>query len=130
MRTMLKSKIHRARVTDANVDYEGSIALDPALMEAADILPYEQVQVLDVDNGARLTTYAIEGQPGSGEVIINGAAAWLVQKDDTVIILAYEALNEEAARTAKPRLVYVNDRNGIVEAGPEEPRRHGDLLNV
>ena len=112
------------------MDYEGSIALDPALMEAADILPYEQVQVLDVDNGARLTTYAIEGQPGSGEVIINGAAAWLVQKDDTVIILAYEALNEEAARTAKPRLVYVNDRNGIVEAGPEEPRRHGDLLNV
>ena len=102
MRTMLKGKIHRATVTDANVDYEGSISLDPVLMEAADIMPYEQVQVLDVDNGARLETYAIEGEPGSGEVTINGAAARLVHKGDTVIILAYESVDDAAARRAKP----------------------------
>ena len=130
MRTILKSKIHRATVTDANVDYEGSITLDPVLMEAADILPYEQVHVLDVDNGVRLTTYAIQGEPGSGEVTINGAAARLVHKGDTVIILAYETLDEEAARGAKPHLVYVNERNEIVRLGHREVRRRGDPIRV
>ncbi len=83
MRTMLKSKIHRIRVTGADVTYEGSITLDPLLMEAADIIPYEQVHVLDVDNGSRLTTYAIEGDRASGQVVVNGAAARLISDGDT-----------------------------------------------
>lgn len=114
MRTMLKSKIHRATVCEANVDYEGSITLDPLLMEAADILPFEQVQVLDIANGARLTTYAIEGRRGSGDVTINGAAAHLVSPGDPVIILTYREMDEEAARCQRPRLVYVDEGNRIV----------------
>ena len=115
MRTMLKSKLHRATVTDANVDYEGSITLDPALMRAADIMPYEQVHVLDVDNGARLETYAIEGRPG--EVCINGAAARLVEKGHRVIILTYRTVESLRASEVKPRLVYLNERNEIVHTG-------------
>jgi aspartate 1-decarboxylase len=114
---MLKSKLHRATVTDANVEYEGSITLDPVLMEAADILPYEQVHVLDVDNGSRLETYAIEGRRGSGEVCINGAAARLVSKGDKVIILTYQAVPPEEAHTVSPRLVYVDEQNQIAHAG-------------
>jgi aspartate 1-decarboxylase len=110
---MLKSKIHRARVTDANIDYEGSITIDRKLMEAADILPYEQVHVLDVNNGARLTTYALEGE--QGEICLNGAAARIVTKGDTVIILAYRHVVEEEARNITPKLVYVDTRNNIVE---------------
>ena len=110
---MLKSKIHRATVTDADVDYEGSITIDPVLMEAADILPFEEVHVLDVDNGSRLTTYAIEGTPGAGEVAINGAAARLVHVGDTVIILTYQEMEEEAAHAHQPRLVYVGVGNRI-----------------
>jgi len=117
MRTMLKGKIHRARVTDANIHYQGSITLDPALMEAADILPYEQVQVLDIDNGTRLETYAIEGQRGSGQVIINGAAARLIQAGDLVIVLTYTTMAEEQARCHRPRLVYVDEANRIVHVG-------------
>src|SRR3990170_2192873 len=113
MRTMLKSKIHRAHVTGANVDYEGSITLDPELMDAADILPFEQVHVLDITNGARLQTYAIEGPRGSGEVVINGAAARMVQRDDLVIILAYQAVGEEEARRLKPKLVDVDADNRV-----------------
>jgi aspartate 1-decarboxylase len=115
---MLKSKIHRARVTRVNLDYEGSITIDPLLLEAADILPYEMVQVVDINNGARLETYAIPGEPGSGEVGVNGAAARLVAKDDTVIILSYKALPEEEARLQEPRLVYVDSRNRILEKEP------------
>ena len=115
MRTLLKSKIHRARVTDARIDYEGSITIDPLLMEAADILPHEQVHVLDVTNGARLVTYAIPGRPGSGEVCINGAAAHLVRPGDLVIVLSYVTLPEEEARRHQPRLVYVDEANRIVE---------------
>ena len=110
---MLKSKIHRATVTDADVNYEGSITLDSRLMEAADILPYEQVHVLDINNGSRLTTYVIEGNPGSGEVAINGAAARLVNVGDLVIILTYREMEDEAARTCEPRLVYVDGENRI-----------------
>lgn len=113
MRVMLKSKIHRARVTDANIDYEGSITIDRKLMEAADILPYEQVHVLNVNNGARLTTYALEGE--QGEVCLNGAAARLVRKGDIVIILAYQDIPDGEAREVAPRLVYVDTRNNIVE---------------
>ena len=115
MRTMLKGKIHRARVTDSNLDYEGSITIDELLMEAADILPYEKVQVLDIDNGARFETYAIEGEPGSGEVCINGAAARLVSVGDKVIILSYRVVTDEEARTTKPKLVYVDERNAVVK---------------
>lgn len=113
---MLKSKIHRATVTDADVNYEGSITLDPVLMEAADILPYEQVHVLDISNGARLATYVIEGERGSGGVAINGAAARLVNVGDTVIILTYQEMDDQAARSHQPRLVYVDGANRIHHA--------------
>jgi aspartate 1-decarboxylase len=117
MRIMLKGKIHRARVTEANIDYEGSISLDPVLMEAADIVPYEQVHVLDITNGARLETYAIEGQWGSGQVAINGAAARLVQAGDIVIILTYRPLDDAEARSQQPKLVYVDESNRIIRVG-------------
>ena len=117
MRTMLKGKIHRARVTDANMDYEGSITIDTLLMEAADIFPYEMVHVLDINNGARFETYAIEWGRGSGEICINGAAARLVAKGDPVIILAYKVISDEEARSVQPRLVYVNERNEPLMAG-------------
>jgi aspartate 1-decarboxylase len=117
LRTVLKSKIHRATVTQADLHYEGSITLDPVLMEAADILPFEQVHVLDVNNGARLTTYAIEGARGSGQVCINGAAARLVSAGDTVIILTYDSMDEGRARDYVPALVYVDGENRIVRTG-------------
>ncbi|MFC2032669.1 aspartate 1-decarboxylase [Chloroflexota bacterium] len=113
MRVMLKSKIHRARVTEANINYEGSITIDKSLMEEADILPYEQVHVLDVNNGARFTTYAIEGNRDSGEICINGAAARLATPGDTVIILSYCHVEDEVARDFRPNLVYVDERNTI-----------------
>lgn len=115
MRTMLKSKIHRVRVTEVNLDYEGSIAIDGLLMEAADILPYEMVHVLDLNNGARFETYAIEGERGSGELCINGAAARLVSKGDSVIILCYRLVSDEEVQTTKPKKVFVDERNAIVK---------------
>jgi aspartate 1-decarboxylase len=111
MRNMLKSKIHRATVTEANIDYEGSITIDTRLMEAADILPYEQVHVLDINNGARFQTYAIKGE--KGEICINGAAARLAIKGDTVIILSYKMMEEDEALTYTPKLVYVDSENAI-----------------
>lgn len=119
MRTMMSGKIHRATVTEANLDYEGSITLDPDLMEAAGILPYEQVAVVDVTNGARLETYAIKGLRGSGEVCVNGAAAHLVHRGDTVIIIAYQQMSDAEARQAEPRKVFVDSTNRIknVEIG-------------
>lgn len=112
---MLKSKIHRARVTQCNIDYEGSITIDKDLMEAADLLPYEKVDVLNINNSARFHTYAIEGERGSGEICLNGAAARLVAKGDIVIILSYHVVAEEEAAIANPRLVYVNSENRIVD---------------
>ena len=111
MRVMLKSKIHRATVTDANLNYEGSITIDRKLMEAADILPYEQVHVVDVNNGSRLVTYAIEGE--SGEICLNGAAARLVHKGDIVIILSYTNVAENEIQDFHPTLVYVDSKNQI-----------------
>jgi aspartate 1-decarboxylase len=111
---MLKSKIHRARVTDANIDYEGSITIDKKLLAAADILPYEQVHVLNVNNGARFTTYAIEGKEGSGDICLNGAAARLGVKNDIVIILTYTQVREEEVRDYRPKVVHVNKNNAIV----------------
>jgi aspartate 1-decarboxylase len=111
---MLKSKIHRARVTRLDIDYEGSIALDKTLMKEADILPYEQVQVLNLNNGARLTTYAIEGEE-RGEVCLNGAGARLAAKGDTIIILSYCQIEDEEAHSFMPKLVHVDARNTVIE---------------
>ena len=115
MRTMLKSKIHRATVTDGNIDYEGSITIDTRLMEAADMLPYEQVQVLNINNGARFSTYIIEGEPDSGDICLNGAAARLAVKGDLVIILTYTDMPDEEARDYKPRIVLVDEKNSVVK---------------
>ena len=112
MRVMLKSKIHRATVTDANLNYEGSITIDRNLMKAADILPYEQVHVVDVNNGNRLITYAIEGE--KGEICLNGAAARLVEKGDIVIILSYTNVEDDKLQDHHPTLVYVDAKNQIV----------------
>ena len=120
MRIMLKSKIHRARVTDGNIDYEGSITIDRRLMQAADIIPYEQVQVLNVNNGARFTTYAIEGE--KGEICLNGAAARLVVKGDIVIILSYSHIEDNHLSDFTPKLVYVDAENAIARTkGVVEP---------
>jgi aspartate 1-decarboxylase len=113
MRTMLKSKIHRATVTDADIDYEGSITIDRTLMAAADIVPYEQVHVLNINNGARFTTYAIEGEAGKGDICLNGAAARLAVKGDLVIILTYTQVPEEQLKDYRPKLIFVNARNEI-----------------
>jgi len=116
MRTMLKSKIHRARVTQCNVDYEGSITIDKDLMEAADLLQFEKVEVLNINNSARFHTYAIEGERGSGEICLNGAAARLVAKGDVVIILSYSLVADDEVAIHSPRLVYVASRNHIVDS--------------
>ena len=112
-RVMLKSKIHRATVTDANLDYEGSVAIDESLMEAAGIYEFEQVQIYDINNGNRLTTYAIKGERGSGTISINGAAAHLARKGDLVIIASYSTLDEAEAQKHSPVLVYVDEKNSI-----------------
>jgi aspartate 1-decarboxylase len=112
-RTMLKSKIHRATVTEANLEYEGSISIDPELLRAADILPYESVEVWDCTNGARLRTYAIAGEAGSGEVCVNGAAAHLVKPGDVVIVASWTELAGDEARDWRPRRVFVDGRNRI-----------------
>lgn len=114
MRTMLKGKVHRALVTEVNLDYEGSITIDSLLMEEADILPYEMVHILNLNNGARFETYAIAGEPGSGEIVINGAAARLASVGDPVIILAYSLVGDDEAHRWQPRLVYVDERNEIL----------------
>ena len=121
MRTMLKSKIHRARVTQVDLDYEGSITIDRFLMEASDILPFERVEVLDINNGARFSTYAIEGEAHSGIIGINGAAARLVAKGDIVIILSYCQVSDDEAVNVVPVIVRVDSQNRIVEPLPVTP---------
>ena len=116
MRIMLKSKIHQARVTGANIDYEGSITIDKKLMEEADILPYEQVQVLNINNGARFATYAIEGKENSGEICLNGAAARLGIIGDIIIIISYCHVSDEEARNFAPKIVHVDAKNAIVKS--------------
>lgn len=110
-RFMLKSKIHRVRVTDANLDYEGSITIDEGLMEAADIFPYEKVAIYNVSNGERFSTYAIKGKKGSGVICLNGAAARKVSRGDIIIIATYVMADDESARTWKPKCVYVDEKN-------------------
>jgi aspartate 1-decarboxylase len=110
---MLKSKIHRATVTEANVEYEGSISIDRDLMQAADLLPWERVDIWDCTNGARLATYAIEGEAGSGEICINGAAAHLVKPGDVVIIASFAQMDEAEARSHEANRVFVDAENVI-----------------
>src|SRR5687767_4143296 len=115
-RTMLKSKIHRATVTDCDLHYVGSITVDPDLLEAADILEHEQVHVVDVDNGARFETYTIAGERGSGEMKVNGAAARLVHRGDTVIVISYAGYTRDEMEHYVPRVVHVDRQNSIIAA--------------
>jgi len=121
VRTMLKSKIHRARVSQVNLDYEGSITIDKVLMEAGDILPFERVEVLNINNGARFSTYAIKGEANSGVIGINGAAARLVAKGDMIIILSYCQLPDVEAIAMEPTVVYVDEKNRVIELSPIVP---------
>jgi len=115
LRFMLKSKIHRATVTDADINYEGSITIDEDLIKAANILPYEKVNIYDITNGNRLETYVILGKSGSGDMCINGAAAHLVKKGDIIIVASFVMLHEDVIKNYKPKLVYVNEKNAIVK---------------
>ena len=136
MRTMLKSKIHRATVTQADLHYVGSVTVDEDLLDAADLLPGEQVAIVDVTNGARLETYVIPGERGSGVVGINGAAAHLVHPGDLVILIAYGLMDESEAKSHLPRVVHVDSANRVVGLGgdPAAPapgmpgQVRGDLL--
>ncbi len=114
MRRMLKSKIHRATVTDADIAYEGSITIDRALMDAADLLEYEEVHIWDITSGARLSTYVIEGEPGSGNIAINGAAAHLIKKGNTVIIGSYVNVDDSESRGFEARKVFVDASNKVI----------------
>jgi aspartate 1-decarboxylase len=118
-RTMLKSKIHRATVTDCDLHYVGSVTIDPDLLDAADVHSYEQVQVVDVDNGTRFETYTIPGSRGSGEVVINGAAARLVHRGDTVIVISYASYDEAELDRYEPRVVHVDRGNRIIDVDAE-----------
>ena len=112
-RTMMKSKIHRATVTEANIEYEGSVTIDQDLLDAADMLPYEQVDIWDCTNGNRLTTYVIEGERGEGQICINGAAAHLMKPGDLVIIASWADLADEEARSFDSKRVFVDHENRI-----------------
>lgn len=135
-RTMLKSKIHRATVTQADLHYVGSVTVDSALLEAADLLPGERVSIVDVTNGARLETYVISGPRDSGTIGINGAAAHLVHPGDLVILISYASMSDAEARAFAPRIVHVDGRNRAIRLGtdPAEPSgtdaadRRGDVL--
>ena len=137
IRIMMKSKIHRATVTQADLDYVGSVTLDSALMEAADLLEGEQVAIVDITNGARIETYVIPGERGSGVVGINGAAAHLVHPGDLVIIISYGMMADAEARALQPKIVHVDEQNRIVKLGndPAEPvpgsgQLRGDLVGA
>lgn len=123
--TMFKSKIHRAIVTEANLNYMGSITIDSDLMKAADILPHEKVQIVNNNNGSRFETYVIPGAPGSGVICLNGAAARLVQPGDTVIIISYASMTREEALDYRPTVVMVDGSNRITELRRVE--NHGDI---
>lgn len=116
-RELFKSKIHRATVTDANLEYEGSVTLDGDLIAAADLLPYEKVQILNINNGARFETYVLPGENGSGTVCLNGAAARLAAVGDKVIIISYALYDEEEVAGHEPRVVIVDDQNRIKPKG-------------
>jgi aspartate 1-decarboxylase len=115
VRKMCKSKIHRVTVTQADLEYEGSVAVDTDLMKAADVLPFEMVQIFDINNGQRFETYAIPAEAGSGTVCVNGAAARLVQTGDLLIILSQAMVEDKEARNLRPRIVFVDSKNKIVQ---------------
>jgi aspartate 1-decarboxylase len=115
LRLMLRSKIHRATVTDANLEYEGSLTVDPVLLEAAGILPYEQVSVSNLNNGERFETYVIGGKRGAGEMVLNGPAARKGARGDKVIVFCYEYYSQDELKTFRPKLVYVDEANRIKE---------------
>jgi len=119
-RRMLKSKIHRATVTDANLHYVGSITVDPELLAAADVLEHEQVAVVDIDNGARFETYTIAGRPGSGDMCLNGAAARLVQPGDRIILISYAEYDEAELESYTPRIVHVDSANRQIDDATAE----------
>ena len=125
MLTMLKGKIHRATIRQAELNYVGSITVDPVLLEAAGIQEYEMVQVVDCNNGSRLETYTIAGEPGSGMICLNGAAARLVQPGDTCIIMCYCQVTPEEAKTHRPNVVFVDENNQISEVTQYE--LHGEI---
>jgi aspartate 1-decarboxylase len=114
-RELCKSKIHGATVTEANLYYEGSLTLDTALIEAADLVPYERIQVVNINNGSRLETYVLPGQPGSGTVALNGAAARLGEVGDRVILISYAQYEEAEVAGHEPRVVFVDEKNRILE---------------
>ncbi len=130
MRIMMKSKIHRATVTQADLNYVGSVTLDAALMQAADLLEGEQVAIVDITNGARIETYVIPGPRGSGVIGINGAAAHLIHPGDLVILMSYAVLDDAEARSLRPHVVHVDERNGVVKIGNDaaEPVPGSDQL--
>jgi aspartate 1-decarboxylase len=128
-RKMLKSKIHRAVVTGADLHYEGSVTIDRGLMEAADIIPYEAVSIWNVTNGNRFETYAIEGEEGSGVICINGAAARMVAPQDLVIIASFVNMSDAEARSYEPKLVFVDEENRMLPTRREEPGQ-GKLKKV
>ena len=117
LRLMLRAKIHRATVTDANLEYEGSLTVDPVLLETAGILPYEQVSVSNLNNGERFETYLIPGKRGSGDMCLNGPTARKGAKGDKIIVFCYEYYNEEELKDFKPNIVLVDDRNRIISVG-------------
>ncbi|HUU00281.1 MAG TPA: aspartate 1-decarboxylase [Myxococcota bacterium] len=119
-RNMFKSKIHRATVTEANLEYEGSITIDADLMDAADMLPHEEVHVWDVDNGSRLVTYTLPGPRGTGTICVNGAAAHLIKPGDKVILATFARMNEKEAHTHEPKVVLVDDDNMILSSAHQE----------
>ncbi|ARK22900.1 aspartate 1-decarboxylase [Sporosarcina sp. P26b] len=120
-RMMMNGKLHRATVTEADLNYVGSITIDGALLEAAGMLPNEKVQIVNNNNGARFETYIIEGEPGSGVICVNGAAARLVQPGDIVIILSYVYVSEEEARTHRPTVLIMDENNRVKEVITEKP---------
>ena len=126
--TMLKGKIHRGCVTEAKLNYVGSITVDEELLEAAGILEYEKVQIVDIDNGNRFETYTIAGERGSKIMCLNGAAARCVQIGDRIILMAYCILNSEEAREHKPKVVFVNKNNQIEKTSSYE--KHGEIINL
>lgn len=120
-RTFMKSKIHRAKITEANLNYVGSITIDQDIMDTVDILPHEKVQIVNNNNGARFETYVIPGQRGSGVICLNGAAARLVQKGDIVIIISYAMVSESELATFKPKVAIMNDKNEVEQMLEQEP---------